>query len=454
MINYSLLQPTGGNGLDKIGIISLGCAKNLVDSENMIGFLKNEAFEITNDASRADVLIVNTCAFIDKAKEESVETILEMSKYKERGRCKALIVTGCLAERYHKELNDEIPEIDAIVGTGDFERIAQIVKDALNGRKTTAYGHPDNEFKENMPRVLTNDDKYAYVKIADGCNNKCSYCVIPLLRGKYRSRNIDDIYKEVSCLAEQGIKEIILIAQDTTKYGIDKGHYMLPHLIEKLSCIDKIRWIRLLYCYPESISDELIDVLAKNKKAVKYIDMPLQHINDGILKKMRRNITKDEIYSIINKLRCSIPDITLRTTMIVGFPGETRENFNELIDFVKEVKFDSLGAFEYSREEDTEAYYMDNQISDDIKKERLDRLMNVQQSIAAKNNEGKIGKIYEVIIDGENDDKHYIGRSYQLSPEIDGVIYVLSDKELHKGDFVNVLIKKASYYDLIGEVIE
>ncbi|WP_073342716.1 30S ribosomal protein S12 methylthiotransferase RimO [Caldanaerobius fijiensis] len=438
--------------MPKVGVISLGCAKNLVDSETMIGLLKAADFSITNKAEEADVLIVNTCAFINKAKEESIETILEMAEFKKNGVCKVLVVTGCLSERYRDKLMKEIPEIDALVGTGDFEEIVEVVNNSLQGKKTKIYGHQNKVFSENLPRIISNSGKYAYVKIADGCNNRCTYCVIPSLRGRYRSRDIADINREVKAIVENGVKEIILIAQDTTRYGIDKGRFMLSDLLYNLSEIDGLKWIRILYCYPEAISDQLIDAIATNDKVCKYIDMPIQHISDEILRKMGRHTSKKEIYNLIDKLRTKIPGVVLRTSLIVGFPGETQEQFNELVSFVEESKFDHLGVFEYSREEGTPAAKLPGQIPERVKKERRDVIMKLQNNIARQLNQQKVGKIFDVLIEGKKG-SYYIGRTYHYAPEIDGIVYIKSDKFI-SGDFARVLIKKAYDYDILGEIVE
>lgn len=442
----------GGYLLPKVGIISLGCAKNLVDSETMIGLLKEADFSITNKPEDADALIINTCAFINKAKEESIETILEMAEFKKNGVCKALIVTGCLSERYRDELMKEIPEIDALVGTGDFEEITKIVNNALRGKKLKIYGHQNRVLSEDLPRVISNTGKYAYVKIADGCNNGCSYCIIPSLRGRYRSRNIENIKQEVKKLTESGVKEVVLIAQDTARYGIDKGHFMLGDLLDSLSEIDKLKWIRVLYCYPEAINDRLIDVIATNDKVCKYIDMPIQHINDEILTKMRRHTSKREIYMLIEKIRTKIPDVVLRTSLIVGFPGETQEQFNELVSFVEAIKFDHLGVFEYSQEEGTPAAKFPNQIPESVKNERKDIIMQLQNTIAREINRRKIGKTFDVLIEGK-EGNYYIGRSYHYAPEVDGIVYIKSNK-LVTEDFVRVIVKEAYDYDVVGEILE
>lgn len=438
--------------MPKIGLISLGCAKNLVDSETMIGLLNKADFSITNKAEEADVLIINTCAFIDKAKEESLESILEMAEYKKSGKCKALIVTGCLSERYRSQLMEEIPEIDALVGTGDFEEIVDVVNRTLKGEKTAIYGHQDRLLKENLPRVITSTGKYAYVKIADGCNNRCSFCIIPALRGRYRSRDVEDVYNEVKNIVENGIREVILIAQDTTRYGSDKGRLMLSELINRISEIDRLEWIRILYCYPEAINDELIETIAANDKVCKYLDIPIQHINDDILRQMGRHTSKKQIYSLIDKLKAKIPGVVLRTSLIVGFPGETDKQFGELVSFVQEGIFDHLGVFEYSREEGTPAAVLPHQIPQKVKKERREHIMKIQNSISRQINQNKVGKIFDVLIEGQKGG-YYVGRSYHYAPEIDGVVYIRSERPV-TGDFARVLIKKAYDYDVLGEIVE
>jgi ribosomal protein S12 methylthiotransferase len=440
----------------KVGVVSLGCSKNLVDTETMLGILSNEGYRLVAKENEADILIVNTCGFIDTAKQESIDTIIELGEYKSTGRCKALIVCGCLAERYKDELLQELPEVDAIVGTGDFMNIVKVIAEVLEGKKITYSGNLDNEYLEDAPRVLSTPKHSAYVKISEGCDNLCTYCIIPKLRGRYRSRKVENIVQEVNQLAQKGVKEIILIAQDTTKYGLDMyNELMLSSLLEQLCKVKGIEWIRLQYCYPDLIKDNLISVIKSNEKICKYLDIPLQHCNNDILKRMNRRITKEQIVDLIHKLKASMPDIILRTSLIVGFPGETNEQFEELADFVQQTKFDRLGVFAYSQEEGTPAAKMQDQISENVKVERVSTIMDIQKQISLEKNNNKIDSIYQVLVEGYNRNMNkYFGRSFGDSPEIDGMIYFDSNKVISAGSFVPVKITKAFEYDLLGEIVD
>ncbi|KAJ51579.1 ribosomal protein S12 methylthiotransferase [Clostridium tetanomorphum] len=434
----------------KFGLVSLGCDKNRIDSEIMIGKIsKNNT--ITSDPSEADVIIVNTCGFIEDAKQESIDTILEMTKYKQRN-CKVLIVTGCLSQRYGKELQELLPEVDVMIGVNDYDKLEEAVKKVIEDKEKLFYCNYSDKGVNEGERVLTTLNHYAYLRIGEGCDNFCTYCVIPRIRGKYRSRKIENILNEAKTLAENGVKEIILVAQDTTRYGIDLyGKKMIHKLLADISKINGIEWIRVLYCYPEEMEDELIEEMACNSKVCKYLDMPIQHISNDVLKTMGRRGRKEQIIHTINKLRQRIPNIALRTSIIVGFPGESENNFNELKDFVKEINFEKLGVFKYSQEENTPAAIMENQIEDKIKEIRQKELMELQQRISKKINNLKVGKIYEVIVDSF-DGEYYIGRNYEMAPEIDGAIYFKCDKILNIGEIVSVKIESCSEYDLIGVV--
>lgn len=434
-----------------VGIISLGCAKNTVDSEKMLGIIKEKGYNIVNNENDADVLIINTCGFIESAKRESINYIIEMGKLKEK-RLKSLIAAGCLSERYKEELLSNLPELDAVIGTGDFLKISEIIESTLNGKRVLEYGHADELDDANSPRMLSTPKHYGYLKIAEGCNNKCSFCIIPKLRGHYRSVKIEDLVNEAKIMAKNGVRELILIAQDTTKYGIDiYKKFMLPTLLRELSKIDEIKWIRILYAYPDSITDELIEEIRTNSKLLKYVDLPLQHSNNNVLKRMKRNTQKEKIEEIIDKLR-TISGMVIRTTFIVGFPGETDTEFDDLKDFIKEKKFNKLGVFTYSREEDTEAYGMPNQVPEKIKQKRYNEIMLLQRNISLNNNKSLIGTELEIVIEGYKDGLYY-GRSYIDAPDIDGVTFVKSDRKLNIGDFVKVRISKAFDYDLMGELL-
>ncbi len=435
-----------------VSIVTLGCSKNEIDSDLMSSILKNKNYIITNNLEDADIIIVNTCSFILDAKEESIETIFEMSQYKKEGNCKYLILAGCLAERYSKELLEEIEEIDGIIGTGNIGDIVNIIEKLENGQqKIKKVGNIDENYLEEISR--NSFEPTEYVKISEGCDNYCSYCIIPQLRGKYRSRPIENIINEVKYLAENGVREIILIGQNTSDYGIDLyGEYSLAKLLDKLNQIENLEWIRLLYLYPDNFTDELINSIKRNEKVVKYVDIPLQHINNEILKKMNRKTSREDIEDLIQKLRSEIPEIIIRTTFIVGFPGEEEKHFKELYNFVQKVKFDKLGVFTYSKEEGTPAYNFSNQVKENIKEERRNKLMELQQSISYNLNKNKVNNTYLALVEDIQGEKIYIGRSYMDAPDIDGLIYIKSNKKLIPGEFVNVKIIDSLEYDLIGEI--
>ncbi|WP_066893744.1 30S ribosomal protein S12 methylthiotransferase RimO [Clostridium nigeriense] len=437
----------------KVGMVSLGCDKNRVDSELILGTI-NKFYEITNDPKEAEIIIVNTCGFIESAKQESIDTILEMAEYKKKYKCKMLIATGCLTQRYGEELLELMPEIDILMGVNDYMKIHKLILDFIKGeRKLFAANYSDENINEGI-RLLTTDKHTAYVRIAEGCDNYCTYCIIPKIRGKFRSRAKEAILDEVKLLSENGVKEVILIAQDLTYYGMDiYKENKLHELVNEISEVEGIQWIRLLYCYPEEITDELIEEIATNNKVVKYLDLPIQHISNNILRKMARRTNKETITAIIKKLRSRIPGITLRTSLIVGFPGETEEDFNELCDFLKEYKLDNVGVFKYSKEEGTPAANMIDQIDENIKSNRQDTLMLIQKKVVEDLNKLKISKVYDTIIEGRKG-KYFIGRSSEMAPEIDGTILVDSTENIKKGDIVKVKIKEALEYDLVGEICD
>lgn len=439
----------------KILFISLGCDKNLVDSEEMLGLLNREHFEFTDDESEADVIVINTCCFVNDAKEESVNTILQMAEYRKSGSCKALIVTGCLAQRYKTEISDEIPEVDAILGTSSYDKIVDAVKSTICGEKFEKFNPLDKLIVEESERVVTTGGHYAYIKIAEGCNKCCTYCIIPKIRGRYRSVPEEDILKTAEKLVENGAKELILVAQETTLYGVDLyGRKTLPDLLKKICKIPGLIWVRILYCYPEEITDELIEVMKNEPKVCHYIDMPIQHASDKILKAMGRRTNRVELTERILKIRKEIPDIVLRTTLISGFPGETEEDHEEMLDFVEEMEFERLGVFAYSPEEDTPAAEMPDQIDEDIKIKRRNEIMELQQEIAFENAENMIGRDLLVMIEGKVvDENAYVGRTYMDCPNVDGNIFITTDEELITGDFVKVKVTGAAEYDLIGEII-
>ena len=437
--------------MQKIGLVSLGCAKNRVDSENMLGMLRAKGFEIVSDPAEADVLFVNTCGFIEPAKEESIDAIFEMAQYKKTGRAKRLYVTGCLAQRYPEALMSEIPEIDGILGVAEYSRLFDMMDAGDRGMKP-CYTQNGARFL-NAPRVLTTPGYSAYVKISDGCDNRCTYCAIPLIRGGYSSRPFDDIVSECKQLASEGVTEITLIAQDTSRYGCDFGdrHYMLPELLEAVSAIEGVHWVRVLYCYPDSTEDRLLDAIQRLPKVAPYLDLPLQHIDDDLLRRMNRRGSSDWIKSRLEE--CRRRGILVRTTMIVGFPGETDQQFQTLLDFVKEARFDRLGAFTYSAEEGTPAADMPEQIDEDVKQARLDQLMMLQQSISMEINQARVGEVCEVLVDGFDEASgRFYGRSLLEAPESDGCIW-LTDADLTPGEYVNVRITGADAYDLEGEVV-
>ena len=434
----------------KVGFISLGCNKNLCDTENMIGILADDGFEITNDIECADVCVINTCGFIDSAKEESIQTILEAAEYK-KDKCKLLVVCGCLAQRYSKEIETDIPEVDVIIGTTAIDEIAEGIKKGLKKEKVSVIKDINLEIPENLPRVLTTPQYTAYLKIAEGCDNRCTYCAIPYIRGKYRSRSIENIIQEANNLAENGVKEIIVVAQDTTRYGIDLyGEKKLSYLLTELCKIEKLEWVRVHYCYPEEIDDNLIKTIKNEKKIVKYLDMPVQHGADSVLRRMGRHTDSESMLMLINRLREEIPDIVIRTSLIVGFPGETEEEFNSLLEFLNKAKFDRAGVFEFSCEEETPAAKLKNQIDEDAKHTRYEIAMKLLQELSLKRNEAMVGKTVKVITEGFEDNLYY-GRSGGESIEIDPKIYFGAHRDLDAGDFINVKIKSAEMYDLYGE---
>lgn len=443
----------------KIAFVSLGCDKNTVDSEIMIQLLAEKGYEIVKEDDQAEVIVVNTCGFIQDAKEESINTLIEMGQYKESGKLKALVATGCLAERYADQIFEELPEVDAVVGTGSYEKIVDVVEELIHGgrgiRAQEDAGQRDLGYRK---RVLTTPGYYGYVKIAEGCDNRCTYCVIPKLRGPFRSRKEEDILREVRDMAEEGVKELMIVAQDITKYGKDwDGVSRLPELLRKIAQVDGIHWIRLLYCYPEDITPELIQVIAEEPKIVHYVDMPIQHCSDGVLKRMGRHHTKQQLLDVIRALREAVPDIALRTTLITGFPGETEEDFQEMREFIQEVRFDRLGVFAYSQEEDTPAARMPDQIPEEEKERRKDILMELQQRISSEKSQEMAGQSLEVIIEGqipgeeeEEGTKVYSARTYRDAPDIDGFLFLSSSQEYLSGDFVQTQVVGAYEYDLMG----
>lgn len=439
-----------------IFFVSLGCDKNLVDSEMMITSLRKNGFVLTDDIEDADVIVVNTCCFIGDAKEESINTLIEMGGYKE-GRCKLLVAAGCLAQRYHNEIKEDIPEVDLIVGTMGYEDLSEKINEALGG-KGVLESLKDIDY---LPTPLTDRDSmsggyYAYLKIAEGCDKCCTYCVIPKVRGHYRSVPMDNLIAQAKHLVANGAKELILVAQETTLYGKDiYGEKSLPKLLEELSKIDELKWIRILYCYPEEITDELISAIKNLPKVCHYLDMPIQHGSDDVLRRMGRWTNREQIEKTVAKLREEIPDIALRTTLITGFPGETEDDFEQVKEFVKKMEFDRLGIFTYSREEDTPAAEMDGQIDEEVKEARRDEIMQIQQDIAFDKSNSRVGEIYEVMIEGRLPDEGvYIARTYMDAPDVDGYVFIQSDYNLDSGDFVKVEVTRSDEYDLIAEIIE
>ncbi len=443
---------------NKVAFVSLGCDKNLVDSEHMLGLLHQGGFTLTGEEENADVLVVNTCCFIEDAKQESIDQILEVARHKETGNCKALIVTGCMAQRYPDEILEQLPEVDAVVGTTSYDKIVEIANQLLTekGVKVKQFDTIDRAHIEDMPRILTTAGYFAYMKIAEGCDNKCTYCIIPSLRGKYRSRPLEQIKKEAERLAKDGVSELILVAQDTTLYGTDlDGDTTLVTLIQALSAIEGIEWIRILYCYPENLTDALIEEIATNEKVCNYLDMPIQHAADPVLKRMARRGSNAQLREKIEKLRSRVPNIAIRTTLIVGFPGETEEDFETLYHFVEDMRFDRLGVFTYSQEENTPAAKLPNQIDEAVKQQRKDAIMALQHGISQTLTNEKVGREMRVLVEGKLADENvYITRSYQDAPDIDGQVFVEFEGELISGDFVDVRIIDANDYDLIAEVID
>ena len=439
----------------KILFISLGCDKNLVDSEVMLKLLEEKGYQFTDDETEADVIVINTCCFIGDAKEESVNTILEMAEYRKSGSCRALIVTGCLAQRYQKEILDEIEEVDAVLGTASYDAVAETVEKVLGGQKELRFESIDRLVPDQGGRVLTTGGHYAYLKIAEGCDKRCTYCIIPKLRGHFRSVPEEQLLAEAQRLADQGVKELILVAQETTVYGVDLyGEKRLPQLLTKLARVPGIRWIRVQYCYPEEITEELIQVIKNEPKVCHYLDLPIQHASDRILKRMGRRTTQADLRRIIGRLREEIPDICLRTTLISGFPGETEDDHEELMRFVDDCEFDRLGVFPYSAEEDTPAASMPDQIDEEVKLDRQAELMELQQEIAFDNAQDMVGREVLVMIEGKvADENAYVGRTYRDAPNVDGLIFINTDEELLSGDFARVRVTGAVDYDLIGELL-
>lgn len=438
----------------KVLFISLGCDKNLVDSEKMLDLLSKRGFEFTDFEAEADIIVVNTCCFIGDAKEESINTILEMAQMKEQGNCRVLIAAGCLAQRYREEILTEIPEIDGIVGTNSCEALLEVIDSALKGQKENICNDINARHQNHSGRMLTTGGHYAFLKIAEGCDKHCTYCVIPGVRGSYRSVPMEDLLAEAKELADKGVKELILVAQETTLYGTDLyGEKTLPELLHRLAQIDGIYWIRIQYCYPEEITDELIQAIKSEKKVCNYLDIPIQHASDRILKRMGRRTTKQQLTEKITQLRSEIPDIALRTTLISGFPGETEEDHEELMEFVDMMEFDRLGVFTYSQEEDTPAAVMPDQIDEEVKENRRDEIMELQQEISMERCQNMIGKTVEVMIEGKvADENAYVGRTYMDAPNVDGYIFINTELELMTGMFVDVVVTGALEYDLIGEV--
>lgn len=440
----------------KLLFISLGCDKNLVDSEEMLGILTRNGHELVDSEEEAEGIVINTCCFINDAKEESVETILQMAEYRKNGPCRALVVTGCMAQRYKQEIIQEVPEVDAVLGTTSYDEILAALEAAEEGRHFEKYQDIDRLPEVDGPRVLTTGGHFGYLKIAEGCDKHCTYCIIPKLRGHFRSVPMERLIRQAEDMAQQGVKELILVAQETTVYGTDLyGEKSLHILLKKLCQISGIRWIRILYCYPEEIYDDLITAMKEEKKICKYLDLPIQHASDSILKRMGRRTTKQELIDIINKLRKEIPDIVLRTTLITGFPGEMEDDHQELMEFVDEMEFDRLGVFTYSPEEDTPAALMEGQISEEIKEERRNQLMELQQEISYEKGNERIGQELLVMIEGKvSGESAYIGRTYADAPKVDGYIFVQTGELLVTGDFAKVRVTGALEYDLIGELAD
>lgn len=443
----------------KLFCVSLGCDKNLVDTEKMLGLLNREGYAFTDDEGEADAILINTCCFIGDAKEESVNTILEMARLKEEGRCRALVVAGCLAQRYKEEILEEIPKVDGILGTTSCDEIVNVLNGIL-GREKPAPVSCFHDLAEpptgGENRVVTTGGYYAHLKIAEGCDKRCTYCIIPYLRGSFRSVPMEQLVREAGQLAEQGVKELILVAQETTLYGKDLyGEKALPKLLHELAKVPGIQWIRLQYCYPEEITDELIEAIRTEEKVCHYLDIPIQHASDGILRRMGRRTNQAQLREMIARLRREIPDIALRTTLISGFPGETQEDHEELMAFVDEMEFERLGVFAYSAEEDTPAYSFPDQVPQEVKEERRDEIMQLQQEIAFEKSEAMVGRVLTVLIEGKVvDEPAYVGRTYMDAPGVDGLIFVNADVELMSGDFVRVRVTGSAEYDLIGEIYD
>ena len=438
----------------KILFISLGCDKNLVDTEKMIGLLSERGYEFTDDETQAQAVIVNTCCFIGDAKEESINTLLEMAELKKNGQLKAIIASGCLAQRYKEEIQKEIPEVDALIGTMSVSAIADTLDSVVKGKPRNTFYELSTKPYSGGKRILTTGGHYAYLKIAEGCDKNCTYCIIPKVRGGYRSIPMEELIEEAKKLAEEGVKELILVAQETTLYGKDLyGRKSLPELLKKLCEIPGLYWIRILYCYPEEITDELIETIKNEKKICNYLDIPIQHASDDVLRRMGRWTNEEHLRTVIGKLRESIPDIALRTTLISGFPGETQEDFEELYRFVNEMEFDRLGVFTYSAEEDTVAADMPDQIPEEVKATRRDELMQLQQAIAFEKNEDMPGKIMTVMVEGKvADEDVYVTRTYRDAPGVDGYLFLKTTARLVSGDFVKVIVTDVNEYDLIGEI--
>ena len=435
--------------------ISLGCDKNLVDTEVMLGMLAKHGYQMVDDEASADIIVINTCCFIHDAKEESINTILEMAEWKKSGKLKALVVTGCLAERYRQEIMDEIPEVDAVLGTTSYDKILEAIAAALHGEHKLIVNDVNALPLVDEKRIVTTGGHYAYMKIAEGCDKHCTYCIIPKIRGNYRSVPMERLVKEAEYLAEQGVKELILVAQETTVYGKDiYGEKSLPKLLQALCKVSGLRWIRILYCYPEEITEELIQVMKEEPKICHYIDLPIQHASDAILKRMGRRTSKAQLIETVEHLREEITDICIRTTLITGFPGETEEQHEEVMDFVDQMEFDRLGVFTYSPEEDTPAAEFEHQIPEEIKEDRQAELMELQQDIAFELAENMIGQTVLVMIEGKvADENAYVGRTYKDAPNVDGLIFIMTDEELVSGDFAMVKVTGAQEYDLIGELL-
>lgn len=449
------MSNTNSNNLT-IFFVSLGCDKNLVDSEVMLGILRAHGFTLVDDEIEADIIVVNTCSFIHDAKEESIQTILEMAEMKHSCRCKALIVTGCMAERYKDEIMTEIEEVDAVIGTTSYQHIAEVVAEVLEGQKVKQFDDLQAMPEVDVQRIMTTGGYSSYLKIAEGCDKHCTYCIIPKLRGSYRSHSMDYLIKQAESLAAQGVKELNIVAQETTVYGTDlyNGQKMLPELLKRLCRIEGLSWIRVLYCYPEEINEELIQVIKEEPKICHYLDLPIQHANDTILKRMGRRTSKQELIDIVQKLRKEIPDICLRTTLITGFPGETQEQHEEVMEFIDTLEFDRLGAFTYSPEEDTPAATFEDQIDEEVKEDRQADIMELQQEIAFDKAEDMIGREVLVMIEGKvADENAYVGRTYRDAPNVDGLIFINTDVELISGDFAKVKVTGALDYDLIGELM-